>query len=385
MRVLCLLLAAALVLGGCASAAPAVAGIPTVCDPTLPTVAETTPPPTEPPDPIAELLKSMTTEEKIGQMFLVRCPEENALADITGYHLGGFVLFGQDIDGQTPETLMQTLAEYQSVASIPLFLAVDEEGGTVCRVSSNPAFRSKSFPSPRSSYDKAGMEMVLSMEIEKGFLLSSLGINVNLGPVCDVTTRRGAFMYHRSLGQDPVTTGEFAVATVKEMASFGVGTVLKHFPGYGDNADTHTGTALDKRSLEALESRDLIPFSMAILSGCDAIMVSHTIVQAMDPEYPATLSPAVHRYLRDVLGFEGVIVTDDLVMDAIRSTYGTGEAAVLAVLAGNDLLCCTEYREQYRAVAEAVASGRISMELLDASVERILRWKQRLGLILFSN
>lgn len=378
MRAFCLFLAVILIFSGCASAAPATQTGPAAVA-TVPQVTETLP--TLPPDPVAELLDTMTPEEKVGQMFLVRCPEENALADIARYHLGGFVLFGQDIDGQTPETLMQTLSDYQKASAIPLFIAVDEEGGTVCRVSSNPAFRTSPFPSPRSAYEQAGMEMALSMEIEKGYLLSSLGINVNLGPVCDVTTQRRAFMYRRSLGQDPVTTGTFAIGTMKEMASFGVGTVLKHFPGYGDNADTHTGTAVDKRSLEELESRDLIPFSMAILEGCDAIMVSHTVVNALDAERPAALSPAVHQYLRDVLGFEGVIVTDDLYMDAIRSTYGIGEAAVLAVLAGNDLLCCTEYTEQYRAIVEALESGRIPMEQLNASVERILRWKQRLGMI----
>jgi len=379
MRVLCMILVAALILSGCASAAPAAETVPAATLPTVPPETETQP--TLPPDPVAELLKTMTAEEKVGQLFLVRCPSENALADIESYHLGGFVLFGQDIDGQTPETLIQTLTEYQSASSIPMFIAVDEEGGIVCRVSSNPAFRSSPFPSPRNSYDKAGMEMVLSMEIEKGYLLSSLGINVNLGPVCDVTTQRRAFMYSRSLGQDPVTTGEFAIGATELLRSFGVGSVLKHFPGYGDNADTHTGTAVDRRTLEELESRDLIPFSMAIISGCDAIMVSHTVVQALDPEHPATLSPAVNQYLRNVLGFDGVVVTDDLYMEAIRREYGIGEAAVLAFLAGNDLLCCTEYREQYPAVLEGVRSGRIPMEQLDASVERILRWKQAIGLI----
>lgn len=380
MRVFCIFLIVVLILSGCASAPAAVETIPPATLPTLPT--EPQPQPTSPPDPVTELLESITTEEKIGQLFLVRCPEENALADIKTYHPGGFVLFDRDIDGQTPDSLRQTLAEYQSASAIAMFIAVDEEGGTVCRVSANPAFRSKPFPSPRTSYAKAGMEMVLSMEIEKGYLLSTLGINVNLGPVCDVTTQKRAFMYHRSLGQDPVTTGEFAIGAMEQLGSFGVGTVLKHFPGYGDNADTHTGSAVDRRSLEALESRDLIPFSMAILSGCDAIMVSHTVIHAMDPELPATLSPVVHQYLRSVLGFQGVIVTDDLVMEAIRSTYGVGEAAVLALLAGNDLLCCSEYPEQYQAVLEAVVSGRIPMEQIDASLERILRWKQELGLIM---
>lgn len=379
MRAFCIFLAAVLLLSGCASDPPAVETVPAATAASVP--AETETQPTLPTDPVEELLKIMTTEEKVGQLFLARCPEENALGDIEAYALGGFILFSQDIDGQTPETLIKTLAAYQAASAIPMFIAVDEEGGTVCRVSANPAFRGAPFPSPRSAYEKAGMEMVLSMEIEKGYLLSTLGINVNLGPVCDVTTQPRAFMYRRSLGQDPITTGEFAVGAIKELGSFGVGSVLKHFPGYGDNSDTHTGTAVDNRTLETLEQRDLVPFSMAILAGCDAIMVSHTIVNALDPELPAVLSPAVHQYLRNVLGFDGVIVTDDLYMDAIRSTWSAEEAAVLALLAGNDLLCCTEYDRQYPAVLEAVESGRIPMEQLDASVERILRWKQALGMI----
>ena len=223
--------------------------------------------------------------------------------------------------------------------------------------------------------------MVLSVESEKADLLSSLGINVNMAPVCDVTTQKGAFMYSRSLGQSPEITGEFVAGTVERMAKFHVGSVLKHFPGYGNNSDTHTGIAVDDRSLETLESADLVPFAAGIEAGCDAILVSHTIVNAFDDSLPATLSPAVHAYLREEMGFEGVIVTDDLVMQAITDTYGAGEAAVMAVLAGNDLLCSTEYQVQYQAVLEAVQSGRISREILDSAVTRLLRWKQELELI----
>lgn len=336
---------------------------------------------TVPPDPMQRLLEVMTTEEKVGQLFLARCPEEGAIGDIENYHLGGFLLFGQDFDNETPESLKQKLRSYQYAAPIPLLMAVDEEGGTVCRVSNHRAFRSHRFPSPRESYAAGGMEQVLAVETEKAGLLAELGINVNMGPVCDITTGFGAFMHARSLGESPEETSRFTAAAVQIYANHSLGSVLKHFPGYGNNADTHTDIITDSRTLEDLETADLLPFAAGIQAGADAILVSHNIVTALDPEYPASLSPAVHDYLRNVMGFAGVIVTDDLVMEAITQAYGAEEAAVLAVLAGNDLLCSSEYPIQYPAVLDAVRSGRISMQQLDESVMRILQWKKELGLI----
>lgn len=328
----------------------------------------------------ARIIDGMSVEEKVGQLFLARCPGKNAVEELQKYHLGGYILFNPDTKGQTKESLQNTIAAYQEASDIPMLIAVDEEGGTVCRVSCVSAIRSTRFPSPRSLYDKGGMELVLSTEEEKCLLLKALGINVNLAPVCDITTDPAAFMYSRSLGQSPEITGEFVASVSAVMARNSIGSVLKHFPGYGNNTDTHTGIARDKRSLETLESRDLIPFATAIEAGCDAIMISHTIVECLDKQYPASLSPAVHRYLRSEMVFGGVIITDDLVMAAITKQYGDGEAAVLAVLAGNDLLCVTNYATQYGAVLAAVEEGRIPMELLDLAVERILRWKYRLGL-----
>jgi beta-N-acetylhexosaminidase len=262
-----------------------------------------------------------------------------------------------------------------------MLIAVDEEGGTVTRVSRYPQFRDKRFDSPRNLYQRGGLELLLSTEVEKCALLSSLGINLNLSPVCDITTDPDAFMYDRSLGQPPYATAYFTKTIVDIMKEYQVGSVLKHFPGYGNNTDTHTGIATDLRTLTELEAVDLVPFSAGIIAGCDAILVSHTIITCLDDTQPATLSPTVHDYLRNTMGFEGVIVTDDLVMQAITDTYGAEEAAVLAVLAGNDLLCSSEYRIQYPAVLEAVQSGRISLEQLDRSVMRILKWKMELGLI----
>lgn len=357
---------------------------PSMFPTTVPTTVPTEPPetqPTEPPDPIMELLESMTLEEKVGQIFIARCPDSGALEDIAQYHLGGFVLFARDFEGETKESVADTIAAYQAASTIPMLIAVDEEGGTVTRVSRYPAFRSERFSSPRTLFSKGGLDLIASTETEKCQLLASLGINVNLGPVCDITTNSKAFMYKRSLGQSPEITAEFIQTVVQIMADHGIGSALKHFPGYGNNTDTHVAIAVDDRPLSDLEAVDLVPFAAGIGAGCDAIMVSHVYINAIDPEIPATLSPAVHAYLRDSMGFEGVILTDDLSMAAITDIYGAGEAAVLAVLAGNDLLCVTDYPTQYEAVLQAVKDGRISEQMLNNAVIRILRWKAELGLI----
>ena len=367
-----------LLLTGCADTVPS----PETEEATIPTVPIATAKATEPlPDPIQEILNTMSLEQRVGQLFLARCHADTAIEDIQGYHLGGFVLFAEDFGNQTVETVQKKLCSYQEAADIPLLLAVDEEGGSVTRISRYKAFRSDRFPSLRNAYLSGGLDMVLAVEEEKCQLLRTLGLNVNLGPVCDMTTEPSAFMYERSLGQDGMTSADVIFCIIWKMNSQGIGSVLKHFPGYGNNLDTHTGIAVDGRSLAELEERDLVPFQAGIEAGCGAVLVSHTIVEAMDPELPASLSPAVHDYLRQELHFEGVIVTDDLVMQAITDQYGAGEAAVMAVLAGNDLLCSTEYATQYDAVLEAVYQGRIDMETLDKAVRNVLEWKLYLGLL----
>ena len=374
--ILCLLLA------GCSAQEPDTASQPAQTLPPPETITEeTTTAPTEPPDPLQEILEQMSLDERVGQLFLARCDQATALTDIDQYHLGGFVLFGRDFQEQTPDSIRETIASYQSASKLPLLIAVDEEGGTVTRISRYPSFREAPFPSPREIFDWGGMDAVLTVEEEKCQLLSSLDINVNLGPVCDISTHPQAFMYRRSLGQDPQITSEFIARTTQIMNTYQIGSALKHFPGYGNNTDTHTGIAVDSRSLEELEGNDLIPFSAGIEAGCGAVMVSHTIVEALDDTLPASLSPAAHQYLRETMGFTGVILTDDLVMEAITEQFGAGEAAVQAVLAGNDLLCSTDYVTQYQAVLDAVLDGRIDIEILDRAVRHVLGWKQSLGLL----
>lgn len=365
----------------------------TESDPSSDTESVPTPstPPSElPSDPIErpvtsveELVDSLSIEELVGQMFLARCPrsESGAIRDLQTYHLGGYILFGSNFENQTPTSIRTALQQYQNLSPIPMFFAVDEEGGTVVRVSRFSAFRSSAFLSPRDLYAEGGLEAIRATEREKAGLLHSLGLNVNMAPVCDITTSSDSFMYERSLGQSPEITAAFVKNTIDDMHASQVGSVLKHFPGYGNNTDTHVGIAIDNRSLSELLSYDLIPFQAGIDGGCDAILVSHTFITDIDPDLPATLSPAVHQVLRNQMGFEGVIVTDDLAMGAITSLYGSGEAAVLAVQAGNDLLCSTDYAVQYNAVLEAVYNGRISSDSIRVSVLRLLRWKQTLGLL----
>lgn len=374
-----------LLLCGCAAQEAAQTSVstvaPTAAPTTPPTTAPTQPAPTEPEDPIRLMLNQMSLEERVGQLFLARCDANTAVTDLQTYHLGGFVLFAQDFEGQTPDSLREKLTSYQSAAKIPMLIAVDEEGGTVTRVSRYSAFRASPFLSPREYFAQGGMELVVQAEEEKSQLLHDLGISVNLGPVCDLADDPQAFMYQRSMGSDIQTVSDFVTGTVQIMGENSIGSALKHFPGYGNNTDTHTGMAVDRRTLDELAQRDLLPFAAGIQAGCDAILVSHTIVEAFDPSLPASLSPAVHQYLREDMGFSGVILTDDLVMQAITDTYGAGEAAVMAVLAGNDLLCSTEYATQYQAVLDAVLEGRIDIDVLNQAVRHVLQWKIDLGLL----
>lgn len=368
-----------LLLCGCGDSEEAQTTVPPE---TIP-VSTTEQAPTEeapPPDPLAELVESMTLEEKVGQMFLARCPENTAQEDVDRFHLGGYVLFGRDFENQSPDTIRSTLGTYQQRSRIPLLLAVDEEGGTVCRVSSRKEFRPEPFPSPRSLYETGGLSLVLSLESEKAYLLSSLGINVNLAPVCDIAQDPKAFLYARSLGAGPEETGTFVAESLRRMAEYGVGGVMKHFPGYGENGDTHLGPILDDRPLSQLEDWDLKPFQAGIGTGLGAVMVSHNTVAALDPDLPASLSPRVVDYLREQLGFSGVILTDDLSMGALQG-YTSAQSAVLAVQAGVSMLCSTDYVTQIAAIVEAVKAKEISQAAVDDAVYRVLAWKQQIGLI----
>ena len=188
-------------------------------------------------------------------------------------------------------------------------------------------------------------------------------------------------MYDRSLGQDAETTAEYVREIVSLYGEEQMGCVLKHFPGYGNNVDTHTGVAVDERPYETFQKEDFLPFEAGVQAGAGCVLVSHNIVTCRDGEVPASLSPEWHRVLREELGFTGCIITDDLVMDAIQEYCDASSAAVQAVQAGTDLLCCSDYETQYPAVLAAVESGELSEERIEESALRVLRWKEELGLL----
>ncbi len=327
-----------------------------------------------------ELLSSMSLEEKVGQLFFVRFPS-GAPDAVSQYQFGGYILFGRDFKGLTREQVQEKIAACQAQAKVPMLMGADEEGGTVTRVSDNPNLCDEPYWSPRDLYNAGGMESVLYAEKDKCQVFQDLGLNVNFAPVCDISREAGAFMYDRSLGQDAATTSSYVNQVVNVYRQNKVGCVLKHFPGYGNNADTHTGIATDSRAYETFQQEDFLPFQSGIDAGAGCVLVAHNIVSCVDGERPASLSPEWHRILREELGFTGCIITDDLSMGAIQDFCDSGSAAVQAVLAGNDLLCCTDYEVQIPAVLEAVANGTITEARIEESALRVLRWKQDLGLI----
>ncbi len=328
---------------------------------------------------IEALLSSMSLEEKVGQMIMARFPTgEDAAYYAEAYHLGGYVLFDPDFSDYYADEVRDKLDACQEAASIPLLLSVDEEGGTVTRVSDY--FRDSRFLSPRRAYEEGGFDLVNEETREKCELLLSLHLNMNLAPVADISGDPGDFMYDRSFGDDLKLVSSYLQQTISIMNEYGVASSLKHFPGYGSNLDTHIGMSVDDRSIDEFYSADLLAFRSGIQAGAGTIMVSHNIVNCFDEEYPASLSPRIHQLAREI-GFEGVLITDDLAMGAIVDYYGTSEAAVLAVQAGNDMLITSSFITQYEAILNAVEEGTISEERLDESVERILRLKCQMGLI----
>lgn len=325
------------------------------------------------------LLDSMTLEEKVGQLFFVRCPTENAVEDISTYHLGGYLLFSRDFkDGDnwlTKEQFLEKIQSYQDVAEIPLFIGSDEEGGTVTRASRNPNLFSETFKSPQKLNYIGGIEEILRDTDTRSRELRALGINVNFAPVCDVSTDPKDFIYDRTLGQDANMTADYVRLVVPAMTEGGTLPVLKHFPGYGNNMDTHTGIAVDQRPMETFENSDLLPFQAGIDAGAPFVLVSHNIVTCMDADLPASLSPAVHKVLREACGFEGIAITDDLAMDAVQAYAKNGAVAVMALQAGNDMIITTDYRTQIPAVIAAVQDGTLDESVIDNACLRVLRCK----------
>ncbi len=346
----------------------------------------TTEEPTESPDDIldrelTELVDSMTLEEKVGQMFFIRADASFDQNTFDTYHPGGIILFGQDVEYKTVSQLQAYIDTFQSYSTYPLFIGIDEEGGTVTRISGNSNLVDESFQSPRNLYEQGGFEAVIEDSHKKSSLLKSFGINVNFAPVVDYSVDSGDFMYRRAFGSNIDETCEFAERIVAAMKEDKMGCVLKHFPGYGNNGDTHTNIITDYREYDIFVEQDFLPFEAGIEAGADSVLVSHNIVVSMDEKYPASLSEKVHIILREDLGFDGVIITDDLAMSGVSDFVSADAAAVQAVQAGNDMMLVSDYAIQYDAVVAAVQNGEIDIQQIDESVKRIMKWKYNLGLL----
>lgn len=321
----------------------------------------------------ADILRQLSLTEKIGQLFLAALPDTAAEETVSQYQPSGYLLFARNLQYHNRKTLAELMESCQQNAAVPMFFAVDEEGGSVVRVSGFTNFRDTPFAAPQQIYQQSGLDGLAADAAEKSQFLLDLGFAVNLAPVCDVSVDADDYIYSRTLGVSAEETAEGIRAIVSAMEETGISCALKHFPGYGGNADTHAGAAVDDRSRAEFEEQDFLPFLAGIEEGADMVLVSHNTVNAFDADCPASLSWEIHRVLREELGFSGIILTDDISMDALDS-YAE-EAAVLAVEAGNNLIITGDLKTSFEQVREAVENERLSEEDLDAAILPVLAWK----------
>lgn len=340
-------------------------------------------------------ISNMTLDQKIGQMFVSRTLQDTdkARSDIAKYNLGGLIVYGADftsVEGKTAteaqNNFKMKVQSFQNSASLPLLIGVDQEGGTVSRLSQNPLIANgRSFPSPQTAYANGGMANVTKEASEVGTILKNLGINWNYAPVADSTPDTSSFIYGRTFGQDYLATANYITNVIPAWQNAGVAATLKHFPGYGSAIDTHTDFAVVTKSKEDFEKEDLLPFKSGITAGADSVMIAHIVMQAVDPVYPASLSrKVVTDLLRNELGYNGLIITDALEMGAIKQfaqEHDQVPVDVLAVEAGNDCIMNNDYETAIPQIHAAVTSGTIKESEINEHVFRILDLKRKLGLL----
>lgn len=328
-----------------------------------------------------QIAAQLTTEEKVWQVFLAAIPAGVDAAVFAQEHpAGGYLLFRWDFEELDTQGVREKMAAL-SAGSIRPLLAVDEEGGEIVRVSWYPVLREERFPAPSVLWAQGGADAVYGDAFEKGQFLASLGINLCLAPVADVSQDPNDYIYSRTIGGNAQETGWYVSAAVKGLQEAGVGAVLKHFPGYGNNVNTHTGIAVDERPLAQFESEDLLPFAAGIEARCGSVLVSHNIVNAFDSEYPASLSEPVHTYLREEMGFSGLVMTDDLQMGAATQYTGADTPAVAALKAGNDFLVHSDAESGVQEVLDALENGSLDAAVIDRAAEQVLAYKLWLGIL----
>ncbi|MEU0922089.1 glycoside hydrolase family 3 protein [Streptomyces cyaneofuscatus] len=355
---------------------------------------------------LRRIIAGMSLEEKVGQLFVMRVYGHSATdpdqADIDAnlkeigvrtaaelvstYHVGGIIYFSWAHNTRDPHQIAALSNGIQQAAlgersRVPLLISTDQEHGIVCRVGEPatllPGAMALGAGGSRSDTRRAAWIA--------GAELAALGINQNYAPDADVNVNpANPVIGVRSFGSDPQAVAELVAAQVKGYQGAGVAATAKHFPGHGDTStDSHTGLPVIEHTRQEWEELDAPPFRAAIRARIDSIMTAHIVVPALDPsEDPATLSrPILTGILREELGYDGVVVTDSLGMEGVRTKYGDDRVPVLALLAGVDqLLNPPNLSVAWNAVLEAVRGGEISEARVEESVLRILRLKSKLGL-----
>lgn len=317
-----------------------------------------------------EILKNMTIEEKIGQLLLARIPEKEKIDTIKNYHIGGYILFGRDVNNKSEYELIDEIKNYQNNSKIPLLIAIDEEGGTVSRLSSNKNIINNPFLSSQEIYKNKGFDGIKNDTINKNKILYELGINLNLAPVADVSINEDDYIFKRSFGKNADLTSKY-IETVISNTDYKVSYTLKHFPGYGNNKDTHKGIAIDDRTYSSFEQNDFLPFIAGIKRNVNSILFSHNYMNCVDKINPASLSPNVHNILKN-LNFNNIMITDDISMNGLKDVE---DKYLKAVLAGNNLLIVTDFKEAYNEILDAYRDKKISDSMINYLVLKNISWK----------
>lgn len=342
-----------------------------------------------------EILSGMTLDEKIYQMFIVT-PEqlmsasavthagEETKAALDNYPVGGIVYFSYNIVSR--EQCAAMISNTQSYSKLGLFIAVDEEGGTVARIGNNNAMGTTSFPAMGAIGETRDFSQAYNVGYTIGTEIGELGFNLDFAPVADVNSNpSNPVIGTRAFHSDPKITAEMVAACVQGFNDSGLLCTLKHFPGHGDtDTDSHYGEAQTEKTLGELFECEILPFKAGIQAGAPFIMVGHiTAPNVTETPVPASLSyEIVTEVLRNTLGFEGLVITDSMSMQAITSQYSPDEAAVKALQAGVDIFLMPEsLSDAFNGIKEAVAVGEVSEARIDESVLRILEVKIQSGII----
>ena len=342
------------------------------------------------------VLDGMTQEEKIYQLFIVR-PEAlldtsdpataagmELCAALVKQPVGGVVFFSDNI--LDPVQCRSMITNLQGSASVRMFIAVDEEGGSVARIGSNPAMGPTQFP-PMGEIGRQGdPERAYDVGITIGKEIALLGFNLNMAPVADVNTNpNNPVIGTRAFSPDPAVAAGMVASCVRGFTDSGVLSCIKHFPGHGDTeTDSHQGYAETQKTLEQMKETELIPFCSGIQAGVPMVMAGHiTCPNVTSDGLPASLSPyLITVVLRGSLGFSGVVITDSLEMEAITDAYSPGEAAVLALQSGCDMLLMPKsLSEAVSGIQNALETGTLSAQRIDESVLRILTLKLEYGIL----